>query len=302
MLTNKNIEVVEVGPRDGFQNVSEFIPTEIKLKTIDGAVRSGIKNIQITSFVHPKAIPQMKDAKEITEYCMEKHPDINLFALVPNLYGAREAVNSGLKELSYVVSISQTHNFKNVKRTHDESFDELAQILESYPDVKINLDVATTFGCPFEGIFPLKKVMSFLERAYNAGVRSFNLCDTIGIATPDKIKEIIVNALKSYPDCEFQIHIHDTRNMGIINTYTAIECGINKVQTTIGGLGGCPFAPGASGNTSTEDLVYMLNNMGFDTGIDFEKLLTTAKFLKENVPGNYSGHHIEIDPNKVSVQ
>jgi hydroxymethylglutaryl-CoA lyase len=302
VLKNNNIEVVEVGPRDGFQNVSKFIPTEIKLKTIDAAVDSGIKNIQITSFVHPKAIPQMKDAKEITEYCIANYPNINLFALVPNLFGAREAVNSGLKELSYVISVSQTHNLKNVKRTHDESFKELMQIMDSYADVKINLDVATAFGCPFEGSFSLEKIMSFLERAYHAGVRSFNLCDTIGIATPDKIKELIESALKKYLDCEFQIHIHDTRNMGIINTYTAIECGVNKVQTTIGGLGGCPFAPGASGNTSTEDLVYMLNKMGFDTGIDFEKLLIVAKYLKENVSGNYSGHHVEIDPNKVFFQ
>jgi len=301
MVKNK-LEIIEVGPRDGFQNVSEFIPTELKLKIIDGIVRSGIKSVQITSFVSPKAIPQMKDAKEIVSSCIEKYPDINLSALVPNLYGAKAAVKCGLKEISYVISVSETHNLKNVKRSHKESFLELSELLKLYPRIKVNLDVSTTFGCNYEGEISLKKVMSFLKRAYGIGIRSFDLCDTIGLAYPTLVKNVVANVLKEYPNCEFQVHIHDTGNMGIINSYTAIECGINKIQTSIGGLGGCPFSPGASGNTSTEDLVYMLNKMGYDTGIDFKVLLETAKLLKENVNGNYSGHQICINRRKVRNQ
>lgn len=301
-MIKKKVEIIEIGPRDGFQNVSEFIPTELKLKIIDGIVRSGIKNVQITSFVSPKAVPQMKDANEIVSSCLEKYSDINFSALVPNLYGAKAAVKCGLKEISYVISVSETHNLKNVKRSHEESFSELSELLKLYSRIKVNLDVATTFGCHYEGEIPLEKVMLFLKRAYDIGIKSFNLCDTVGLAHPVLFKDVVENALKEYPDCEFQIHIHDTRNMGIINSYTAIECGINKIQTSIGGLGGCPFAPGASGNTSTEDFVYMLNKMGYDLGINFKVLLETAKLLKENVNGNYSGHQIHINKNRICNQ
>lgn len=296
------VEIIEIGPRDGFQNVQDFIPTDIKLQVIDGIIKSGIKNVQITSFVNPKAIPQMRDAKEIVTKCIEKYSGINFFALVPNLYGAKVAVECGLKEITYVISISETHNIKNVKRTHDQSLSELSEIIDLYPNLKVNLDVATTFGCHYEGEISLKKVMNFLKWAYDIGIRSFDLCDTVGLAHPGLIKEIVTNVLKEYRDCEFQIHIHDTRNMGIINSYTALECGINKIQTAIGGLGGCPFAPGASGNTSTEDFVYMLNKMGYNTGIDTEVMLETAKMLKNNVNGNYSGHHIFINKEKVCSQ
>ncbi|WP_138418104.1 hydroxymethylglutaryl-CoA lyase [Aquibacillus sediminis] len=301
-MEQEKIEIIEVGPRDGFQNVSQFIPTNIKLAIIDRLVKSGLNNIQITSFVHPKAIPQMKDAKEVTQFCLEKYPNINLFALVPNLFGAKAAVEYGLTEITYVISVSETHNRKNVKRTHDESFEELSEILRLFPTVKVNLDVATTFGCPYEGMYSIKTVMEFLERAYKTGVRSFNLCDTVGLADPILVKKVIKNVLTRFSDCEIQVHIHDTRNMGMVNSLAAIECGINKVQTAIGGLGGCPFAPGASGNTSTEDFAYMLNKMGYETGVDSDLIINTAKFLRENVDGNYSGHQIFINKNKVSTQ
>lgn len=301
-MERKKVEIIEVGPRDGFQNVSSFIPTEMKLETIDRLVKAGLKTIQITSFVSPKAIPQMKDAEKVTKKCLEKYPHFKLFALVPNLFGAKAAVECGLTELTYVISVSETHNRKNVKRTHNESFNELEEILNIFPEIKINLDVATTFGCPYEGEFSIETIMVFLERAYNLGIRSFNLCDTVGLAYPSLIRTVVTNVLAKYSDCEIQIHIHDTRNMGIVNSLTAVECGIDKIQTALGGLGGCPFAPGASGNTSTEDFVYMLNKMGYNTGVDSELILNAAKYLKENVEGNYSGHHIFIDKNKVSTQ
>jgi len=294
-MSDKKIEIIEVGPRDGFQNVPDFIPTEYKLKVIDGIIRAGIKSVQITSFVSPKAIPQMKDAKEIAFACLDRYPDSNLFALVPNMYGAKLAVECGIKEIYYVISVSETHNFNNVRKSHDESFMELSEIQKLYPYLKINLDVATAFGCHFEGDIPIEKTMAFLKRAHDIGISSFNLCDTVGLAHPMMVERLVDASLSEFRECEFQIHIHDTRNMGIINSYKALERGITKIQTSIGGLGGCPFAPGASGNTSTEDFVYMLNRMGFNTGIDVNVLIEVALDLKEHISGNYSGHQVLID-------
>lgn len=301
-MFSKKIEIVEVGPRDGFQNVREFIPTEIKLQVIEGIIRAGINNIQITSFVHPLAVPQMKDAGEITGYCLKKYPELSLSALVPNYYGAKMAVEMGLKRITYVISLSQTHNLRNVKRSHDESFAELSEIIRNYPTIELTLDIATSFGCHYEGEMPIDRLIAFIERTYAIGVRKFDLCDTVGLAHPQMVEETIKSVLSGFRDAEFQVHIHDTRNMGIVCSHKAIESGISKIQTSIGGLGGCPFAPGASGNTSTEDFVYMLNKMGYDTGVDEEKLISTAKYLKANVEGNYSGHNIFVDLSALSCQ
>lgn len=296
------IKIIEVGPRDGFQSVDEFIPTALKLQIIERIVEAGVGHIQVTSFVNPKAVPQMKDAREVARHCIDKYPDISFSALVPNYRGAKDAVESGLSEINYVISVSETHNLKNVKRTHDESFDELGKIIEDYPGLQVNLDAATVFGCHYEGIIPPEQVISFLRRARAIGVKSFNLCDTVGLAHPKLIRTVLGLVLQEFPDCEFQVHIHDTRNMGMINSFAAIECGIDAIQTSLGGLGGCPFAPGASGNTATEDFVYMLDMMGYETGVDSGRLIEAAKYLRETVKGNYSGHHILIDMTRVCAQ
>ncbi len=292
-----NVNIVEVGPRDGFQSVKEFIPTETKIKIIEGVIASGVKKMQLGSFVSPKAIPQMKDAKEVFQYFLEKYKDTELefSALVPNFRGAENAYNVGVREISYVISVSESHNKANVNKTHDESFAELEKIIGTYKDLKICLDVATAFGCPFEGEVEASSVVSFLERGYKLGIRHFNICDTIGVAYPTQVKKTVEMLLEKFKDCKFDIHIHDTRNMGIVNSLTAIQEGILNVQTALGGLGGCPFAPGASGNTSSEDMVYMLEKMNISTGVDFEKLLSIAKYQKNVVQGNFSGHHINIE-------
>lgn len=298
------IKIVEVGPRDGFQNVKEFIPTEFKKEIIDDLIEANIKKIQITSFVSPKAIPQLKDSKEITKYVLNKYKnsDVEFFALVPNLRGAKDAYETGLKEVSYVISVSESHNKANVNKTTYESFKELEEIIEKYPDLKVNLDLATAFGCPFEGEIDENRVIEFIKRAINIGIKDFNLCDTIGISNPIQIHSISRRLLEfENLDLHFELHIHDTRNMGILNTIKAIGNGIVTVQSSIGGLGGCPFAPGASGNTSTEDLVYVLNELGYNTGIDFDKLLVCAKKIKEKVKGNFSGHQMNIKSEKCIV-
>ncbi|MDQ0149022.1 hydroxymethylglutaryl-CoA lyase [Eubacterium multiforme] len=297
----KFIKIIEVGPRDGFQSVKEFIPTELKKEIIDDLVDANLQKIQITSFVSPKAIPQLQDSKEITKYVLNKYKDrdIEFFALVPNLRGTKDAYESGLKEISYVISVSESHNKANVNKTTEESFKELESIVKSYPDLKVNLDLATAFGCPFEGNIDENRVIKFIRKGMKLGIRNFNLCDTIGVSSPNQI-DSIAKRLLDFDDLDlhFEVHIHDTRNMGILNTVEAIKNGILSVQSSIGGLGGCPFAPGASGNTATEDLVYVLDDMGYETGIDFEKLLQCAKKVKEKIKGNFSGHQINIKSEK----
>ncbi|RGY97239.1 hydroxymethylglutaryl-CoA lyase [Clostridium sp. AM58-1XD] len=296
----EKVKVVEIGPRDGFQNVREFIPTEIKLKIIDGLVKSGYKKIQMGSFVSPRAIPQMKDSSQIAKIVLEKYRDVEFFALVPNLRGASMAAEAGLKEVTPVISLSVSHNLANVKRNHEQSFEEIRKIKEEYPHMKITQDIATVFGCPFEGEMAVGALLRMIERFQKMEINNFTLCDTIGVAYPAKVQEVLRAVKKEFPDSTFNIHIHDTRNMGILNSYVAILEGADSIQAALGGLGGCPFAPGASGNTSSEDLIYMLNKCGYETGIDFDMLLNTAKYAKENIDGNYSGHQINI-PEKPCV-
>lgn len=294
----KHIDIVEVGPRDGFQNLSEYLPTEKKLEVIDDLVSSGVKHIQITSFVHPKAIPQMKDAKEVAEACLKKYSGLDLFALIPNFKGAQNAMAAGMKKVSNVISLSESHNKANINRTRDESFAELEKIVKECKGLEICLDVATAFGCPFEGKFyDVKPLLDFVKRGHDIGIKSFTLCDTVGLADPKQVREFVKACLEVFPDSHFEVHIHDTRGMGVVNTLVAVEEGIHGVQSTLGGLGGCPFAPGASGNTATEDLVLMFNEMGYDTGIDYNKIVEAAKREYAEIEGNYSSHNIKVKNN-----
>lgn len=221
-------------------------------------------------------------------------PSAAFFALVPNLHGAKSAVAAGIKELTAVISLSKSHNMSNVRRTHQESFDELKQIIDLFPDVKIDLDIATSFGCPFEGRMPVHALVDFVGTLRELGVRNFNICDTIGVAYPAQVRAVFTALMAAFPETGFSVHIHDTRNMGIVNSYEALKCSVANIQTTPGDLGGCPFAPGATGNTATEDLNYMLSLEGYESGIGQKKLLAAAKLLHSKVQGNYSGHHISI--------
>ena len=299
MENKNNIEIIEIGPRDGFQNVTEFIPTEKKKEIIERLIEAGVKRMQLTSFVSPKHIPQMQDAEEIVKYFINKYKDIRFFALVPNYRGAKRAFDIGLREITYVISVSEGHNRANVNRSVDESFEELKKIIEEFPEMYVNLDAATVFGCPFDGEVTYDQVEQYVKKAVDIGITTINLCDTIGVANPEQVKKVVENLLIKFPNIEFHIHIHDTRNMGMLNSYVAIESGIKHIQASIGGMGGCPFAPGASGNLSTEDFIYMLDKIKVDTGIDFEKLLSVAKECKKTIQGVYSGHHINIDENLI---
>ncbi len=291
---NRAVTVVEIGPRDGFQNVEAFIPTEVKLDIIRGLARAGFRKIQCASFVNPKAVPQMRDAAQIAEAVLAQFPQTAWFALVPNFRGAQDAMRAGLREIAYVISLSASHNRANVNKTHAESLDELARIVGELPEMRVAVDVATAFGCPFEGEMALEQLLELLGKAYSLGIREFTLCDTIGMAYPSQIQRALNAARAAFPGCAWGLHIHDTRNMGVLNSYLGIGWGADSVQTAAGGLGGCPFAPGASGNTATEDLIYLLDKEGIDTGVSFPALMETVRAMKRVVSGNYSGHSINI--------
>lgn len=295
---SKKIEVIEVGPRDGFQSVkcTPPIPTEMKLDIIDRLILAGVTHLEYTSFVSPKAIPQLSDAKAVTETVLKKYPQLDLFALVPNLRGAQNAYELGLRKVCYVVSLSKSHNKANINRTHEQSLEAYKEIRAAYPDLDVIVDLATTFGCPFEGKYEdPAAVVSFLKDYVDVGMTTCCLCDTVGIADPAQVKAVIGAVKTAYPALKLMVHFHDTRGLGMVNNMAAIECGVDAIQSALGGLGGCPFAPGASGNLSTEDMVWMLNEMGYETGVSFSKLLEAAKYQTEAIPGNYSGHHVHIE-------
>jgi len=290
------IEIYEVGPRDGFQNISAYIPLETKLAIIDGLITAGIRHLQMTSFVSPKAVPQMKDAVELARICLERYPEMDFLALVPNLRGAQTAWESGIRHVSTVVSLSESHNRANINRTHAESLTEMAKMLETYPELVVCLDLATAFGCPFEGKKTEEEVVLFIQPYVDLGIRTVNLCDTIGIANPAQVRRTIAAVRQTYPQLDLMIHIHDTRNMGLVNTLAAIEAGVSNVQSTLGGLGGCPFAPGASGNLATEDLVFMLQEMGYPLNVDVKKLIDLARDQARLIPGGiFSGHLFKVE-------
>jgi len=277
------VRITDITGRDGFQNIKEWIPTEVKLEIIDALAAAGVKKMEATSFVSPKAIPQMADAAQIAEHVRAKLPRVELVALAPNLRGAENAVKAGVPEISYVISASAAHNRANINRTHEESLNDLAGITAAFPGLKVNLSMSTVFGCPFDGETPVKQVLWLLGEALGRGAGTVSLCDTIGVANPVQVKYVVTALRKEYPHVPMSLHLHDTHGMGLANTLAALEAGIDCFETAAGGLGGCPFAPGAAGNTSTEDTVNMLHRMGISTGIDLEKLLLAVAVVKEKV-------------------
>jgi hydroxymethylglutaryl-CoA lyase len=288
------VQIVEVGPRDGFQNIKEWIPTELKLEIITSMFEANLRKMEITSFVHPKAIPQMQDAKDVVREVLGKYDDVEMIALVPNLVGAENAWKAGIKHITYVISASERHNLENVRRSVEESFAELKSLKERISDLKIKLDVATAFGCPFLGDIPVEQVYKMIDNGMAIGVDEICLCDTIGIANPKQVGDMLTKIKDRYPDKVFSLHLHDTRGMGLANTLVALQKGITIFETAIGGLGGCPFAPGAAGNIATEDLVNMLEQMGIKTDIQLSKLLKTAQLVKTKIIPNLTGHMVNV--------
>ena len=285
------VEITEVGPRDGFQNVKTFIPTADKVTIIEGLIAAGLKKFELTSFVSPKAIPQLADAAEVCRTILAKYGDqIQGSALVPKLRGAQSAWDAGIREVACVISVSASHNRANINRTHDESLADLAKMIESLPGMTVRVDLATAFACPFEGWTPLDAVGMLAEKIQKLGVTKIVLADTIGVATPDRVHALSAYMRQRFPEIDLALHLHDTRGMGLSNTLAGLMAGITTFETSIAGLGGCPFAPGAAGNTATEDMVNMMRDMNIATGVSREKLIDVVALVGEKVDAPINSH------------
>lgn len=283
MIPGDPVEIVEVGPRDGLQNLEQYVETERKLHLINLLAESGLKEIQVGGFVHPKAIPQFRDIKEVVRG-LGPVRQVKFTALVPNLRGAEDAIESDIRKIIFVFSVSRSHNLSNVRRTPEESLEELKNIRElliSHPDVEIGVDLATTFGCPFEIEVKKEEIMRCIKRVYELGIKQMTLCDTVGYGNPRQVEDIVSTCMKSYPGVTFRVHFHNTRGLGLANALAAYQTGIRSFDSSIGGLGGCPFAPGATGNVATEDQVFMFNEMGIETGVEIPRLFKASRYLEE---------------------
>lgn len=282
-MEQSGVVIKDVLLRDGLQNLDEFIPTDVKLTLFKMILASGVTHIQFTSFVNPKAVPQFQDASRLAQAVVPITPEgVELSALVPNLKGAQLALEAGVRHLEFVMSASESHNINNVRRTIGESIEELERILEwkaKYPGTGLTAGLATVFGCPFEGAVNPGGVLHLIHRFHSLGVRSVGIADTVGFGNPKEVAEVSRRCVSDFPDVTFSIHLHNTRGLGLANAYAAHESGIQIFDGAIGGLGGCPFAPGASGNTATEDLVFMFEEMGIGTGVELDKLLDVARYL-----------------------
>lgn len=271
------VEIVEVGPRDGFQSVKDFVPTTTKISIIKSLIDCGVAHLQVTSFVSPKAIPQMRDAGDVYRQIAEIDGKTRLNALVPNARGAQLAYAAGVTDITFVISVTEGHNLANTRRSVKDSFTELQCIIADGKFARVKLDLAMVFGCPFEGEVPVERVLERIFQATEIGVREICLCDTIGSANPELVRTVLRAAFDAFPAIQFRVHFHDTRGLGVLNNYVAYECGIATMESSIGGIGGCPFAPGAAGNTATEDLAYLFHSMAIATGLDLPKLTEVAK-------------------------
>ncbi len=272
----RQISVREVGPRDGLQN-EQPVPTLAKIELIDRLSRTGVQRIEAVSFVRPEAIPQMADADEVWRG-IERAVGVRYSALVPNLRGAVRALDSGLTEIEAVVSASDTHNRKNVNRSTAESLDDIAEIIKLAHDrgATCQVIVSTAWGCPYEGDVPVERVVATAGRAVADGADTISFGDTTGMATPGRVRTLVGEFRSAHPDAGLNLHFHNTRGAGLANVLTALELGVADFDASVGGLGGCPYAPGATGNIATEELVHMVEDMGVDTGIDLEAMIDAA--------------------------
>lgn len=295
MKIPSSVEIIEVCPRDGFQNIKSPIPAETKIAIIDKLVDCGFKSIEATSFVHPKAIPQMADAAEVLQAVKKKHRDkVKFIALAPNLYGVQRAIENGADAITYVASASEAHNMENTRQTIEKSITALTEVCKIKGDRKIRLAIATAFDCPFAGRVAPEQVIRLVDAGLEAGVDEFILADTIGTATPLQMDELWNKLSVKYPQISFIFHIHDTHGMGLANIITLLNLGVKRFETAAFGLGGCPFAPGAAGNIATEDLVNMLHKMNISTGVDYDKLRQVAQLIGDQLNVMPLGHMARV--------
>ncbi len=297
MRLPERVTICEVGTRDGFQIEPDFIATEQKVEVVDLLSAAGLPRIEVTSFVHPKAVPQLRDAEEVMAR-IKRRPGTRYAALVPNEKGAVRAIDAGVDAIHTVLSASESHNLANVNMTIAESLDRLGSVLQVAARAKtpVGCGISTSFGCPFEGDVPLGQLERVVGRLVEMGARAVGLADTTGMANPRHVSRVLEHLVPRFPGVDWTLHTHDTRAMAIPNILAAMEHGVTNFDASIGGLGGCPFAPGASGNVCSEDLVHCLHAMGVQTGIDFDRLLAVSRRVQEIVGRALPGQLVKAGP------
>jgi hydroxymethylglutaryl-CoA lyase len=297
MKLPERVTVYEVGPRDGLQNESRQVPTGEKLRFIAALMDAGLSRIEITSFVSPRWIPQLADNAEVARG-LTRRPGVVLSALVPNRRGLDAALAAGMKEIAVFLSASETHNRKNVNKT-------IAETLVAFEDVippalaaglAVRAYVSTVFGCPYEGDVPASTSVALATRLREMGVYQVSIGDTIGVANPRQVEAVMSEILAAVPASAVAAHFHDTQGTALANCLVALQLGVTTIDASVGGLGGCPYAPGASGNLASEDLVAMLHAMGIETGIDLDKLVEASRlaaaFVGHDLPSKYLKAHL----------
>jgi hydroxymethylglutaryl-CoA lyase len=280
----QRLYIQEVVTRDGFQAESSFIPSADKIALINRLSQAGYAKIEVTSFTSPKAIPMLADAEEVMSK-IERGPGVVYTVLIPNLKGAERALRVGVDEFNLVMSVSEAHNQSNLRMTRADSATALGDVIRLAHDAKVavNVSLSTSFGCPMSGMTPLSELMHWIDHFVNEGVRGISICDTTGMANPQHVKEVCEQAQSKYPAMEWTLHFHNTRGMGLANALAAVEVGINRFDSSLGGLGGCPYAPGATGNVCTEELVHMFDLMGYNTNMNLDLLLECSAQLRDLV-------------------
>ena len=276
----RRVALCDVGLRDGLQMEAQFVPTEDKIALVNALSAAGLAKIEVTSFTSPTAIPALRDA-EIVMREIARRPGVVYTALVPNARGAERAIESRTDALNLVMSVSETHNLANLRMTRAQSFAALAQVvaMAQAARVPVNVSLSCSFGCPMEGDVAAEVVSDWVQRFADLGVTGITLCDTTGMAYPTQVARLTAQALARWPRLAFTLHFHNTRGMGLANVLAAIDAGASRFDASLGGLGGCPYAPGATGNVCTEELVHALALMGYDTGVDLAVLLDAVARL-----------------------
>jgi hydroxymethylglutaryl-CoA lyase len=284
----ETVLISEVGPRDGLQSVKATMPTADKFKWIDALVAAGLREIEVCSFVPAKLLPQMADAAEVVRHALQ-YPGVTVMALVPNLRGAEGALKSGVHKLTIPCSASEAHSLANVRKSRQDMVEEVRAIVrlrdEIAPDVKIEAGLSTAFGCTIQGIVTDDDVVWMAEQVVAAGVDEAGLSDTTGMANPAQVRRLFNKVRAAIGNKTGAAHMHNTRGLGLANCLAAYDVGVRTFDASLGGLGGCPYAPGASGNVVTEDLVFMFEAMGIRTGVDIDKLMAARDPLQAGLPG-----------------
>ncbi len=297
MKLPERVTIYEVGPRDGLQNEARQVPTPEKIRFIDALVEAGLHNIEITSFVSPKWIPQLADAAEVAR-SVRRPAGVRMSALVPNRRGLDNAMAGGMKEIAVFLSASETHNKKNVNKTIAETLNAFDEVISPAraAGLKVRAYVSTVFGCPYEGEVDPRAVLSLSARLLDMGVYQISLGDTIGVANPRQVEDVLGQVLAAHPADAIAVHFHDTQGTALANCLVSLTMGIRTIDSAAGGLGGCPYAPGAAGNLATEDLVSMLHAMGIQTGVDLDRLVDASRlatsFVGHDLPSKYLKAHL----------